>query len=202
MNLPLHRKHFAQNDGVKEELLVNSGNNELKITNQDNSECISDTFSLTNIETDVGIHVEDYQNCLLERVSLLLLGVEAICKFPSTTVQKILCGIRDSHNLSSPLIYDSVKQVSDKYNLNTDIAKEIAEWIVTDYPFVKITSPRSSPNSGQLATPYLRKKYIQNSLPFVKYKEIFLGYRIEKRCSFVYIPVLLWGTFVITVVFS
>ena len=189
-NLHLHRKHFSQHDNVKEELILNRENVEPGLNNQDDGGCTSDVYGLTNVETEIGIHGDDYQKCLLERSSLLLLEVEAICKVPSSTVQKLLSGLQEIHHLSSPAIYDSVKQVTDKFGLNSDIAKEITQKIGADYPFVKYITPRPISQSGQLATPYLRKKLVQNSLPFVKHRDIALGTRNGKQCSFTYIPVL------------
>ena len=108
-----------------------------------------------------------------EHIGLFLLQLQSIHQVPVRTIQDILRSFSEIHTLSQWKIYEIIKSLGVKHNLNQDICEELTREIHKSYPFYSFTLPKSNfkklnDKNGELATQKLRQNYVQNNLPYVK----------------------------------
>lgn len=87
--------------------------------------------------------------------------------------------------------YSQKLEITNLHNIDPQIATEITNVLIDQYPFYQLTRTSSKKlEKGQLSTSKLRKKYIKNNLPYVEPCEYTLGYRDGKARTFAYTPIL------------
>ena len=59
--------------------------------------------------------------------------------FPSSTIQTILSGLNDIHELSKPVIFSEIRSILCKSDVNPSLANEISESVIQRYPFFSLT---------------------------------------------------------------
>ena len=128
-----------------------------------------------------------YFNKLKNKVATFLIQLETNLRIPSSTVQTILLGLNDIHELSKPVILSSIKSIIDSHQLEPSLANEITDSVIQKYPFFSLTSKSSG---GELATRKLRQRHVKQNFPYIDPVEIELGYREGKLRTFSYIPIL------------
>ena len=109
--------------------------------------------------------------------------METKLRVPSSTIQTILSGLNDIHELSKPVIFSEIRSILCKSDVNPSLANEISESVIQRYPFFSLTCK----TGGELATRKLRQKYVKQNLSYVEPVEIELGYREGKLRTFAYI---------------
>lgn len=159
-------------------------NPDLNGNNQDSS-VSSDTFSLGVVD----------ENDLKQFVGLFLLKLQAINQVPNRTIQDILLNISEIHELSKYSILQSIKKVTDKYDISCEVSNEISTEILENYPLYRLTKQNTKTDcnnakSGDLSTQALRTKFVKENLPFVQPIEYDLGIREGKNRTCVYIPII------------
>ena len=130
--------------------------------------------------------VADYHNKLKIKIAAFLIQLETKLRVPSSTIQTILSGLNDIHELSKPVIFSEIRSILCKSDVNPSLANEISESVIQRYPFFSLTCK----TGGELATRKLRQKYVKQNLSYVEPVEIELGYREGKLRTFAYIPIL------------
>ena len=68
---------------------------------------------------------------LKTKIAAYLLQLETVSRVPTSTVQSILSNLSDIKVLSKPLLYTVIKSITDKYNLESTIAREICDAVST-----------------------------------------------------------------------
>ena len=192
-NSHINVKHnFIFEEVIKENYLLNSGRN-LENRQVNTPFTVPESFTPNaddNDDTNDENIVEKYDQRLYKKCALFLLELQTVSKVPVRTIEKILEGIKDIHRLSESLLVDIVKSVTEKHKIDSCVATEISEKLLNEYPFIRYISKSQECGSTDLSNNIKRKKYFQQSLPYVDFIECDLGYVDGKKRTFVYIPIL------------
>lgn len=118
------------------------------------------------------------KDCYLKSLSLLYLTLNTKFFVTEKALDTIIEGVKDLTELSNKAV---INHISAKYNIN--IADDM-------YEKLHYFNEAHERFTGDLRTPFIRKKFFKENFKFVCPKRMNLGSDKNKCCSFYYVPIL------------
>lgn len=126
---------------------------------------------------------------MLKYIASVLLKMQVKLNLSQNAIQEILQDINSIHDLSMAEIRRVISMFLSDKSIDTSIAEDLSEHLYSANPLIKHTLTNGK-FRGTLSTHKRRQTFFKNNFPYVGPVEYSLGICNNRKCSFVYVPII------------